>query len=283
MARKTSRGPALYELITDRGRSEPVVVRPSAQPTILSPKSRAPIEITPRRPQPEPNHEPAPALASLLSPGKVIRVPVGYVLLVAAGFIVVGFGGYMLGYQQNQREVAAQIEAKHRAEQAAIVDPTWVQNTKPIGSSIAAPPVDRAAGVTANRGVDVGGAMRSADVSGSASDPAGSATLIKMMSGTKDPRTPDLNYFVVAHAPVAEADRAAEFLAANGIPVARLLPNRNGMANVVVLIGFEGGEGGLRSDRSRDLQSRIKSLGREYRAAGGGMDFSTLWPQKYRG
>lgn len=278
---KSNRGPALYELIADRGgRGEraPVTVHTRVPPARSSEPEARPEPAS----QPVPVEEaPSERLPVVLRPGHAVRMPVGYIWLAAAVIIAVGIGGYSIGFNQAQTQMEEQLEQRQQAEWASIKDPTLTPSE--TQTSRPRPSASEPAGLPTRSQPSAVGANRPARVSGPAgatTSAAGGARLVKVGPGDPDPRTEGLNYFVVCHWRVEEADAAAEFLASHGVAAARLLPNNRGLANVIALEGFTADE--LRSGRHRELEQEIKRLGRLYvQEHNGPGDFSDLYPQKY--
>jgi len=277
--KKPTRGPALYELISDRGSRGPVIIRPSASRVARPEPSAAPPP-----PPPVVHSEAAPSGKPWLSAGKSVRVPVGYLFLAAAAFIAIAMLGYTVGYNTHKSELAAALKEQHRRETSSILDPTLTANPNqaPAGSNTRQP----GQGSTTPSG---GGALAanapvtlSSDTSRQANQNVSTdaAKAYYVDQETNDPRRVGLNYWIIAHVNLEEANRIVDFLAANGISAARL-PPRRGVSDVVVLEGFQGGE--LSSDRSREYQAQIKRLGRDYKRQGGAVDFSDMWPKKHSG
>jgi len=189
-----------------------------------------------------------------------VKLPPGYfaagMLLVLAVLII----GYMLGYNIRKVEERRETEAQVARDLDRTVDPLvqvpvnpgLVQNqpatrskqpsapgpTRPSGSS----------GAGANSGPD--GASRVPGV-------------VMVERAADDPRQRDMNYLVVATLPVDEAQKAASFLAAKGLPVA-VVPTdgRSTQRWVVILRGF--GPKEWYGPEGKGLEEQIKSLGREY-------------------
>ncbi|MEM8834710.1 MAG: hypothetical protein AAGD00_02710 [Planctomycetota bacterium] len=243
---KRGRVPALYELVRDRPRTGP----------FAAPGSRYVDRIE------EPEED-----ESLLSPGRIVRVPVGYFFVAAAIVVIVGIGGYILGESRARAELEL---IKERAAQQGIenliIDPLTQQPERQATNQVS-PSIDRTAGVS------TGGPR-----TGGVTPPVERPLIID--SWDDDPREPDLNYFHVAHLPRSEADRAATYLAARGVPTARLPRERGGSCDVVVLQGLARGE--LGSEQRRELEQRVKRIGRDYkREANGPTDFADLYLRKH--
>lgn len=236
----------MYELVRDRPRTGP----------FAAPGSRYVDRIE------EPDED-----ESLLSPGRIVRVPVGYFFVAAAVVVVVGIGGFILGESRARAELE---RIKDRAAQQGIdnliVDPL-TQPGEQQASNQVSPSIERQPRVSQNG-------------SGTGTAEPGLERPLLVDSWDEDPREADLNYFHVAHLPRSEAERAATYLAARGIPTARLPRERGGSCDVVVLQGFARGE--LGSAERRELEQRVKRIGRDYkREADGPTDFADLYLRKH--
>ena len=239
------RGPALYELVR---------VRPRGGPFAEGTPQYAPRE-----------DEPEDQSGTWWMGSRIIRLPVGYVFLAIGLGIVLLFGGYFVGYQVRDREISGERTRDARADLDGISDPT-LDNVPPQPGLLD--------GLNGR-----GGAENRASEAQNAGGARPNPYLID--DWMDDPRTSGMNYFIVATQPPEEADRAAEFLAERGLEVVRLPVDNGGLAMVVVLEGFAPGE--TTSSRKRQLEARIKRLGREYqRDHGGGTDFESAYLRKYR-
>ena len=200
-------------------------------------------------------------------------LPVGYIFLAIGLAIALLFVGYFLGYAVRDREIRAEQSENARADLAGIEDPTLqgVEERPGLIDDLGEP-----GRRTAGTGASGGGAGDDGGASGERRE-----NPLMLDDWMADPRASEMNYFIVATQPPEEANRIASFLADRGLEVARLPVDNRGLAVVVVLEGFEPGE--LGSARARELEARIKRLGREYkRDAGGGTDFDSAYPSKYR-
>lgn len=237
------RGPTLYELIRD--------------PRTMSPGPRHTTPTAPSTPPSVPAHTPIAPCGGAddgpnwLSPGRSVRIPVGYLFLFVAIGVGLLFGGYWLGHTR-----AAQAYDRDRAARNADLLGEPVQD--PLGSP--APVGNRVGG-----NQPVSPPVRP---TGAAAVPTGG-----------DPRVSGLNYYIVATLTEPEARRAAEFLAANGVAAAAL-PANNGRYEVVALRGFSASE--IRSRDAATYKSNIQRLGRIYKAEHRGVDFADLYPKKQR-
>ena len=246
MARR--RGPALYELVRVRQRGGPFA---EGQPSYAS---NADDEETEDR------------QGRWWTGGRTIRLPVGYIFVAIGLGVALLFGGYFLGYTVRDRQIRADRSETARDDLAGITDPTLEG-------------VPESPGLIEDLGEpgDGGGGGRASAV-GEAGPRENPLIIDDWMA---DPRESGMNYFIVATQPPEEGNRIASFLADRGLEVARLPVDNRGLAIVVVLEPFAPGEVG--SARARQLEARIKRLGREYkRDNGGGTDFESAYMKKYR-
>ena len=239
------RGPALYELVRVRPRGGPFS---EGQPQYTAKDEEAETSE-----------------GAWWKGSRIIRLPVGYVFLAIGLGIALMFGGYFVGYAVRNREIEAAATREAREDLAGISDPT-LRN------------VPEAEGLL--RGFEEG--APSEKPAREPRNPDGSLPNPYLIDDwTDDPRTSGMNYFIVATQPPDEANEAAAFLAGRGLEVVRLPVDNRGLAIVVVLEPFAPGEVG--SIRARQLEARIKRLGREYRRDhGGGTDFESAYMKKYR-
>lgn len=128
--RRDKNAPALYELIRDK-------------PAGRSPMRPAPLPVSPASPPPRMPPAPRPVQEddrppSIFSPGRSIRLPVGYLMFAALFFAVVVVGAYVVGYNRRDNE-ERQRESRESATALDAVDPLAVQ--PPSGrSSVVSPP-----------------------------------------------------------------------------------------------------------------------------------------------
>ncbi len=209
-ARRNSR--ALYELVSDRA---------------------TPVPGAPRRPTiSEPAEDDGGGVLRLLSPGRVLRIPIGYLLFAVAGAIVLVIAAYVIGYDQREREYDRQAARELASAFEGMEDPARAR--------------DRGATATA----DGANAIAGTDGGGGAAvtprpEPAPTGSTLPNVwlvgEGVPDPREPGLNYFVLASTiPRAEAERLARFVGERGIGVV-VLPRRAGNGQVTPRRGFAGG------------------------------------------
>lgn len=261
-----------------------IIEAPAYQPAPSPPTPAAtapPAMQTPPAPTPhvQPAHkaaatEPAGSSADkilgLIKPGQAIRIPVGYLFGAIAIFLIGSFFAYSLGWTRSEQKGKAEEVARESQATPALTDPL----TMPVNTDLV-----RVAPPRANQRVTIDTAEPARSTGRSASLASGEAIFVDHPS--EDPRIDGMNYFVVATLPKAEAERAAAYLARNGVPAARLgaVPGRS-LYPVVTLRGFEPGT--LKQPEAQQYRALIQRLGRDYkRDEKGPVDFSDLWLQKY--
>lgn len=239
MARKA--GPVLYELVRDR-------------PHGISPGGEA--RGAPRAPA-----EPAAGLFNWA--GRTIRVPAGYLFVVAAVIVAAALLGYVIGFGRAER--LAEADAARRAQQAAaIADPL---TEAPITLELTAPSPERPAPAGRDRETAAAAAPAESD------SPAEAAT------DPADPRLPGLNYYVIVRALPAEGERLVAWLGERGVR-AMAEPVSGGLVKVIVLEGFPRGQAS--SARALAFREHLRELGRRWkRDQRGSSDFSDLYLEKH--
>lgn len=256
--RRDKRAPALYELMRSRSKGGPF-----APPgTLYRPTEVEPEETDDR--------------LSWLSPGRVIRLPVGYLIVAALLILALSIGGYMIGYKKREREEARLREQDLRRQFDDVRDPL----ADPQGRS-------GAAGTVPSTGQPVLGSPERPPVASSSEPPPsalsgrpGRVTVVRQPGD--DPREGGKNYLVAAQLALEEAQKAANFLAARGLEIAVVpVDNRSLTWHVVVVQGF--GPGDWYGPGGKRLERDLQALGRQYkRDLKGPVDFSDAWWQKFK-
>lgn len=196
-------------------------------------------------------------------PGTRVKVPPGYfaagALLVLAVLVI----GYMLGYNWRKVEERRDTEAQVARDLDRTVDPLvqlpvnqgLVQGAQPRqAQQPPSPGPSRPAGPSGSTGG-----------SSAAADRSRIPGVVIVERAADDPRQKDLNYLVVATLPEDEAEKAATFLASNGLSVG-IAPTdgRSTQRWVFIVRGF--GPKEWYAPEGKALEEQIKSLGREYQA-----------------
>jgi len=253
MLRRSKKAPTLYELIRERPAGSPFSA------------GAGPTSSAPSRPLPRIEEDAPSGAGSLLSPGRVVRVPVGYLFFAGAIILALIVAGYAVGYKKRDAEAAADRQREAQRALAGVTDPLQEPAgpiTQPTGLGTAATP------------------ERPIPVPPSRSGPGG--RILRVDAPAQDPRRAGLNYLVVAFLPENEAQRAAEFLAGQGLEIGLMkVDNRPSWREVVDLQGLEASElGGEASDR---IRQRVTALGRDYkRQERGPVDFADAYWKKHQ-
>ena len=196
--------------------------------------------------------------------GRTIRVPAGYVFVVAAVVAAVGLLGYVIGYGRAER--IAEGEAARRAQQSIpVTDPL---DQSPLNLNLTSPQPER----------PLSDPVPSRPVSGSGipaeARPAGPA------GAPPDPREASLNYYVIVRDLPSEGARLVAWLGEQGVP-ALTEPVSGGLVKVVVTEGFARGQAS--SAQALSYKEHLRELGRRWkRDQKGSSDFSDLYLEKYR-
>lgn len=252
--RRDKRAPALYELMRSRPKGAPF-----APPgTLYHPVEAEPEETEDR--------------LSWLSPGRVVRIPVGYIIVAALTILALSVGGYMIGYKKREREEARLRELDLSRQFNNVRDPLADGQTQPPGGS-AAPASSSVAGSPERTPLSISSEP-------SPSGRPGRVTMVRQPAD--DPRGAGKNYLVAAQLAPEEAEKAANFLASRGLEIAVVpVDNRSLNWHVVVVQGF--GPGDWYGPGGKRLERDLQALGRQYkRDHKGPVDFSDAWWQKYK-
>ena len=261
---RNKRGPALYELIRDRSR----------------PESRAPVEhAAPTRSTPTETDDDVRAPA-WLSPGRTVRVPMGYFFFAIGLVLIVGWGGYAIGYRHAERTWEANRKRDAAAQLNELRDPILDaplntglitpneqsdQNTNDVERETDPPKPTPAPATLANRQLSSG------------------VYLVEEIGGPGEPRTRGMNYYQLMSSPNREeVMRAAEFLVDNGIEVAMITVRRNNSRpsyTIQALKPFPGST--LRGAEASRYMDQLKQLGRVYKKDHRGVDFESTLAVKF--
>lgn len=263
MSKPRKNAPALYELIGTRSRLSPP-----------GPPGAASHDEEPDVGHPEEEGFEEEHARSILGPGRMVRMPVGYFFFGLAIIIAIGVGAYMLGFKARDR---AYDRLQRQQAQAEVPD-------EPLESMARDLPVNESllsgSGSTGRR--PASGTEAVSTPSGSIETGAGlpPGRVIVVEGGVADPRVPDSNYAIVASLGRERAEDLARFLADRGLDVAVVKLNNARLHSVVPLRGFPRGTFG--SEERRQFDAALKRVGREYAALGNGRkSFDDLYWDKY--
>ena len=226
MAKKTAM-PALYEKMR---------TRPSA-PVMPS---------VPRHPEVSPRPPTIDALThgNWLSPGRVVRLPVGYLLLGAAAAFTIVLVTYIIAFQRGRTTEKAEIQ--------------WLVNDGTASGEIRVSddPLAQSSGAPSVSGAGFSPAGGSAGVRPQGRPASAWAAI------NADPRKKGVNYFVVAETQESGAIRVAEFCRAKGLET-YVVAAKNDRRRVIVLPGFE--PTARSSPEVKALESQIRDVGEKWK------------------
>ncbi|MCH2162301.1 MAG: hypothetical protein MK085_10565 [Phycisphaerales bacterium] len=238
MARRN--GPTLYEVMTR--------VPPPAPKTDGDPRHRE-------------RDADRPPSTALLTPGRVVRIPVGYVWIAVGGLILLVVLAYIFGYSRGNRR--AQAEAERISE--------GLQEKLAGGVQVADPLLEASE-------------LQTVEVLVAAPDASSAPPQAVSAPVSEDPLVPGRAYFI-AETPLFErAGEIVDFIRAAGAEDgldAAVIPAHNArFRRVIVLPGFEPSDA-----RTRDqLRKLIIDLGRRYQRQGKNNDnFDDTYHYTYSG
>ena len=241
---KRRSNPALYELIQARSASRAV-------PTVADPEPATPSS------QPQTGGS-----TNWLSPGRTIRVPIGYLFLAAAALILLVVFVYMFGFQHGERSTQLQFgdlaDGTAPARNAAIAQDPMARDTGPgAGSAQLAAAAVRSNTAWAVTNRDLWGPPQS------------------------DPREAGLNYFVLIHTRRANAVTLADFCRAESLEAYVVKAKNMDQYQVIVLPGYR------RGDREHQqiiaLERTIKQVTRKWKLRRNSRDDLSYYPVRYNG
>ncbi|MEQ8844155.1 MAG: hypothetical protein RIB58_04800 [Phycisphaerales bacterium] len=254
--RRDKKAPALYELVRERPRpGAPVAPGP-----------------TPARPEPVVEDEAAPTL-HWFSPGRTVRVPMGYFFFAVGLALVVAWAAYFIGYRHAESTIDAQRRDDARSQLNQMQDPLDALRGAPVNPDLLPDDGDDL--------TPAGSGATSPNSGGQARPIRPGVYLVDDAGSTSDPRERGMNYFHLITTTRADALEAGSYLAENGVEVAVIAVGRNNMFVLVALKPFPPGTIG----KAEYLQyrNRLESLGRIYRKDFGGVDFNSMLAVKYNG
>ena len=245
MAKRRS-NPALYELIQARqgSRAAPLTPAPKST-TAAAPTTGEPI--------------------GWFSPGRTIRLPIGYLFLGAAGLILLAVSAYMFGYQHGERatelqfgDLAGRTDGIPSAQIAQ--DPMATDSRRGTGS-----PRPNSYGATAGR-----------SNTGPRFTNGGRGGLVQ-----SDPREAGFNYFILIHTQRENAIKLANFCRDESLEAYVVKAKNMDQYQVIVLPGYR--KGARETEQIRDLERRIKAVTRKWKLRINPRDDLSYYPDRYDG
>ena len=243
MAKRRS-NPALYELIQARQGSRAAPLTPEPKPTAAATTTGESI--------------------GWFSPGRTIRLPVGYLFLASAGLILLAVFAYMFGYQHGERATELQF--------GDLADRTGATPSAQIAQDPMA--TDSRAGAGSPRPATYGPAGRRSST-GSMVTNGGRWGLVP-----SDPREVGLNYFILIHTQRENAIKLANFCRNESLEAYVVKAKNMDQYQVIVLPGYR--KGARETEHIRDLERRIKAVTRKWNLRNPRDDLS-YYPDRYDG
>ena len=249
MANKRSNLPALYELMAAKGHS-------------TTPVSRSRVVSSPPPVAEETE-------GSWLSPGRLLRIPVGYLLLAVACAIALIVVAYSFGYKQAQEVVTQQYQQDLLMNTGAMDS---LKTNDPLMGAIVEYPSP--AGFPSVQGAAQAEPIFRENVRTSIESSPGWGEIFS------DPRKNGLNYFILIETSEEGARRVVRFCRENGLETYAIARKNGRLYRVIAVPGF------ISSQRSgnevRVLESLIHRVGDKWkRDEGGTTDFRDKYPSLY--
>src|SRR5688572_3840944 len=231
MSRKSSQ-PALYEKM--RTPRPPAVSEPVSVPVVDEPP---PLRIAPA---------PSEVNIKWLTPGRMIHLPVGYVMLGAAVVLVLVIGAYMLGHRQGGAAVRQQYEQSWHAKAPAS---EMLQTLDPLVE-----PVNTTGrGTLASKGSPPGTSLD------------GASSTWGPVTPSQDPRKRGISYYVLAQTNEDGSRRLAEFCRTLGLE-SYVVPSKNDrLRKVIALPGFDLSITSRTSPEVVQVRDRILQIGARWK------------------
>ena len=258
--------PALFELVRSTGikrssttsRENPLI----PEKTTVTPQKQA--KPTPKAPLSKPT---AAAVDEPASLNRTVRLPLGYLFVAAMAMIVLLVIAYSVGFARGKNNSPAQ-----KTGFVTIPDTSQGNNS-----------------TSANK-ADTGSIKSDQSMDHKAETPVSTdesrinnnhTAGVPTLDRTQDTRQRGLNYIIVERFSTDEANRVADYLSGQGIDAMVLPTNNRHLRQVVVRQGFAGWSS---NREGLALLSRIKQLGREWKARHGGTkNFDQAYGNKYGG
>ena len=196
-----------------------------------------------------------PSASALLTRGRGIRMPVGFVWIGLAGVIGLAVGAYLFGFSRGERTAGTRQAATLSAKLEAASEAGRFREPAPNTSSeVRDQPQSRAETTSSNPSE----ARRNAD-----------------------PRVPGLSYWVVMRPRPDRAEEVAVFIRENGqgLDAAVIPSDTGGFPKVIVLPGFRSSD--RSTSRVESMKDEILRIGRAFgkETGGKGEPFADLYPE----
>jgi hypothetical protein len=231
-----------------------------------------PVSAMPARPA-RPARDGDDAECSWLAPGRLLHIPVGFVLVGFAAVIAVSLAAYIVGHRQG-KDIAKQDYYDRFDELGVAVGPMrdpLLDGGEQPGGSIADDMYDRP--VPAPR--PAAGQRNETSVN------SGPRSSTQWGPVEAERRESGLNYFVLMETHLDGAIRLVEFSRARGLETYVVRGNNARLRRVIVFPGFEGDQ--RTSPVVQAVETRIREVGMDWQAQEGGRDnLSGAYPLLYR-
>lgn len=226
----------------------------------------------------------ADASPMLVSGGRVIRLPMGWVFVAVALMVGLCWLAYEGGFRRGRT-----VERNERLQSQGPIEGPERDPLLNVGGTDGARP----AAPTPNRPAPIVAGTTQAKPSAPAASQGKPSTKEPVAGGPGaspapspqpvqiggDPRTPGLNYFVVARLPQEDAEKAAAFLSARGVGTAVIPDNNPKFMRVIASRGFAKAD--LNGPEASKLKADIRKAGRAYKSeAKGPTDFADLYAER---
>ena len=242
---KRRTNPALYELIQARQGNRAAPLTPAPQPTAAAPTTGESI--------------------GWFSPGRTIRLPIGYLFLASAGLILLAVFAYMFGYQHGER--ATELQFGDLADRTGAIPSAQIAQD-PMAT-------DSRAGRGSPRSATYGPAGRRSNTGSMVTnaDPWGPVP--------SNPREVGLNYFILIHTHFENAVKLAKFCRKESLEAYVVKAKNMDQYQVIVLPGYR--KGARETEQIRDLERRIKAATRKWKLRINPRDDLSYYPDRYDG
>ncbi|MFG0251856.1 MAG: hypothetical protein ACF8NJ_03175 [Phycisphaerales bacterium JB038] len=211
-----------------------------------------------------------------LSPGQVVRLPVGYILIVAAGVVILAVAAFYIGFDLGDRAGMRKAQELNRTYGPTTIDPLVDDYIDPVGAAATPGGADGGTVGDPSREDEPTTAADAEDGAAETSSPAEPAPV-----GTTLERVEGLNYWILtSYLTPAEGERLIAFLGEHGVPARAYENPGTEFVQVWALRGFTREE--LRSPAAPAFEQQLRRLGRLWKNERGGTDdLATMYKKKY--
>ncbi len=193
---------------------------------------------------------PSPVLekvASLLSPGRTLRLPVGYLLLAGGVLVLVLTLVYVIGSNRGEAKARAQFEEKF--------------GSQPLVSGVNDPLTLESQG-TADGTPGDAPSVKQRESSTPGGDSRRTAADWGPVVPSIEPRQKGWNYFILAEDSLQGAQKLAQFCRDSGLET-YVIPGKNDRRRVIAFPGYQGSR---LAPEVQALENRIHAIGDKYKS-----------------